>query len=87
MPLSASLSDPSLQWLYQIRQHAALGWWALGLSIILSVGGAFGNAPAPRRHAGRLFCSINPVCLGIAASRGALDHDDRQETCWERFCC
>jgi hypothetical protein len=39
MPLSATLSDTLLQWLYQIRQHAALGWWALVVSIVVSVGG------------------------------------------------
>ncbi len=39
MSLFASLSETSLEWLDQVRRHAALGWWALGLSIVLSVGG------------------------------------------------
>jgi UPF0716 family protein affecting phage T7 exclusion len=41
MWLSASLSSISIEWISQIRQHAALGWWALALSILLSVGGFF----------------------------------------------
>jgi len=41
MSLSASLSGLSIEWLYQIRRHAALGWWALGLSLVLSIGGFF----------------------------------------------
>jgi UPF0716 family protein affecting phage T7 exclusion len=41
MLLSASFSGWSIECLYQIRRHAALGWWALGLSIVLSVGGFF----------------------------------------------
>ena len=41
MSLSASLSGVSIEWLYQIRRHEALGWWALGLSLVLSIGGFF----------------------------------------------
>jgi hypothetical protein len=41
MLLSASFSGLSIECLDQIGRHAALGWWALGLSLVLSVGGFF----------------------------------------------
>jgi len=41
MWLTASLSSISIEWISQIRRHAALGWWTLALSILLSVGGFF----------------------------------------------
>ncbi|HEY1785564.1 MAG TPA: hypothetical protein VGG30_08450 [Pirellulales bacterium] len=41
MSLPASFSGLSIEWLDQIRRHAALGWWMLGVSLVLSVGGAF----------------------------------------------
>ncbi|HEX4145883.1 MAG TPA: PGPGW domain-containing protein [Pirellulales bacterium] len=41
MSVFASFSADSIEWLNQLRRHAALGWWLLGLSLVLSVGGFF----------------------------------------------
>ena len=41
MPLSASFSGLSIECLDELRRHAELGWWVLGLLIVLSVGGFF----------------------------------------------
>ena len=41
MSFSASLSDRLLDWLGDLRRHAALGWSALAISLVLSVGGFY----------------------------------------------
>ena len=41
MSFSASLSDTLLDWLGDLRRHAALGWSALAISLVLSVGGFY----------------------------------------------